>query len=370
MSKKKNYTSTKYYTIDQLMKKFGVNDDRTIRSTFGDNIVVKNEVEVISKSVITKQIGFDIDEPFMSFDEVMKELDIDRLRLYTLEKGYLPYFQLKHSKGSPHLYLVRDVMALKETSGEYHNFPLAYDVYTKNMNKLAMLFAQFDLNHSHIIFKKEVEYDTYVGYFIEKKSIEQLVEETGVCDAAVRHQIGRAIGRLEEFLPHAENIFKEYDSMRETNIKLLQKLSEYERLVHNYKSNHEAGGILENEKHTLDEDAISLCAAIAGISIYDLDLSVRLRNCLEAAKLKSLKSILEYDIDSLMKFRNYGKTSANELKAVTSDLGLRLNCFTGVNTITPQNVYTCVSDKGVTGRFLDLANLDKKPLQDVEIKSK
>lgn len=361
MPKKKNYTSTKYYTVAQLMEKFGVNDDRTIRSTFGDNIVVRNEVEVISKSVITKQIKFDIDEPFMSFDEVMKELDIDRLRLYTLEKGCLPYFQLKHSKGSPHLYLVRDVKALKETSGEYHNFPLAYDVYTKNLNKLAMLFAQFDLNHSHIIFKKEVEYDIYVGYFIEKKSIEQLIEETGVCDAAVRHQIGRALGRLEEFLPHAENIFKEYDSMRETNIKLLQKLSEYERLIHNHKnkSNHEAGGVLENE-NTSDEAAISLCIAIAGISIYDLDLSVRLQNCLEAAKLKSLKSILEYDVDSLMKFRNYGKTSANELKMVATDLGLKLNCFTGVNTITPQNVYTCVSEKGVTGRFLDLANLYKK----------
>lgn len=57
--------------------------------------------------------------------------------------------------------------------------------------------------------------------------------------------------------------------------------------------------------------------------LADLDLSVRAYNCLKAAEIKTLGELVNYHIDDLLKFRNFGKKSLSELEEFVRDRGLQ-----------------------------------------------
>ncbi len=56
--------------------------------------------------------------------------------------------------------------------------------------------------------------------------------------------------------------------------------------------------------------------------LADLDLSVRAYNCLKAAEIRTLGELVNYHIDDLLKFRNFGKKSLSELEEFVRDKGL------------------------------------------------
>ncbi len=57
-------------------------------------------------------------------------------------------------------------------------------------------------------------------------------------------------------------------------------------------------------------------------NLADLDLSVRAYNCLKAAEIRTLGELVSFDIDDLLKFRNFGKKSLSELEEFVRDKGL------------------------------------------------
>jgi DNA-directed RNA polymerase subunit alpha len=57
-------------------------------------------------------------------------------------------------------------------------------------------------------------------------------------------------------------------------------------------------------------------------SLADLDLSVRAYNCLKAAEIRTLGDLVAFNIDDLLKFRNFGKKSLTELEEFVRDKGL------------------------------------------------
>ncbi len=60
------------------------------------------------------------------------------------------------------------------------------------------------------------------------------------------------------------------------------------------------------------------------MSIDELDLSVRSRNCLEAVKLEAVGDLVTRSGAQLLKFRNFGKTSLAEVDGKLAELGLSL----------------------------------------------
>ncbi|MCS6990846.1 MAG: DNA-directed RNA polymerase subunit alpha [Chitinophagales bacterium] len=56
--------------------------------------------------------------------------------------------------------------------------------------------------------------------------------------------------------------------------------------------------------------------------LEDLDLSVRAYNCLKAAKITTLKDLVKYDTNELLKFRNFGRKSLMEIEALLQEKGL------------------------------------------------
>jgi len=56
--------------------------------------------------------------------------------------------------------------------------------------------------------------------------------------------------------------------------------------------------------------------------LADLDLSVRAYNCLKAAEIRTLGELVSFEIDDLLKFRNFGKKSLAELEEFVRDKNL------------------------------------------------
>jgi len=63
--------------------------------------------------------------------------------------------------------------------------------------------------------------------------------------------------------------------------------------------------------------------ALLNQSVDDLDLSVRAQNCLKAASIKTIGDLVRREESEMLKFRNFGRKSLQELVAVLEDRGLR-----------------------------------------------
>jgi DNA-directed RNA polymerase subunit alpha len=75
------------------------------------------------------------------------------------------------------------------------------------------------------------------------------------------------------------------------------------------------------EDNVVDEHILHM-RKLLKTSLEDLDLSVRAYNCLKAAKINSLGELVRYDMNELLKFRNFGKKSLVEIEELLEDKGL------------------------------------------------
>jgi DNA-directed RNA polymerase subunit alpha len=60
------------------------------------------------------------------------------------------------------------------------------------------------------------------------------------------------------------------------------------------------------------------------MTIQELDLSVRANNCLESAKIGTVRDLVKKTDQDLLKVRSFGKTSLREVKRKLADMGLSL----------------------------------------------
>lgn len=60
------------------------------------------------------------------------------------------------------------------------------------------------------------------------------------------------------------------------------------------------------------------------MTVQELDLSVRANNCLESAKIQSVRDLVQKTDADLLKVRSFGKTSLREVKRRLADMGLSL----------------------------------------------
>ena len=60
------------------------------------------------------------------------------------------------------------------------------------------------------------------------------------------------------------------------------------------------------------------------MTVQELDLSVRANNCLESAKIQTVRELVKKTDSDLLKVRSFGKTSLREVKRKLADMGLSL----------------------------------------------
>src|SRR5881398_2518703 len=76
----------------------------------------------------------------------------------------------------------------------------------------------------------------------------------------------------------------------------------------------------EANKATIDPDLQQKLS----MTVQELDLSVRANNCLESAKVQSVRDLVKKTDQDLLKVRSFGKTSLREVKRRLADMGLSL----------------------------------------------
>lgn len=75
------------------------------------------------------------------------------------------------------------------------------------------------------------------------------------------------------------------------------------------------------EEEVVDEGVLHM-RKLLHTNLEDLDLSVRAYNCLKAAKINSLEELVQFNKNELLKFRNFGKKSLDEIEALLHEKGL------------------------------------------------
>lgn len=83
-------------------------------------------------------------------------------------------------------------------------------------------------------------------------------------------------------------------------------------------------GLPEEEEATFPEEEEDDSSKVLDMTIEDLDLSVRSFNCLKRANINTVADLAEKTEDDMMKVRNLGRKSLEEVKKKLEELGLTL----------------------------------------------
>ena len=77
----------------------------------------------------------------------------------------------------------------------------------------------------------------------------------------------------------------------------------------------------EIEIEEVDEETVRIRNQLK-MSVDELELSVRSSNCLKAAEIKTLLDLVQKTEAEMLKYRNFGRKSLQELNTILSDMGL------------------------------------------------
>jgi DNA-directed RNA polymerase subunit alpha len=87
----------------------------------------------------------------------------------------------------------------------------------------------------------------------------------------------------------------------------------------------ELGPMVHSESRALGAIAIDQATeAKLGMSLAELDLSVRATNCLESESITTVRDLVVRTEEQLLEVRNFGETTLAEVREKLSDIGLRL----------------------------------------------
>jgi DNA-directed RNA polymerase subunit alpha len=82
------------------------------------------------------------------------------------------------------------------------------------------------------------------------------------------------------------------------------------------------------------------------MTVQELDLSVRANNCLESAKIGTVRELVKKTDADLLKVRSFGKTSLREVKRKLADLGLSLGMDLDQAAANQNAAYVSPDDEG------------------------
>ncbi|PKO15991.1 MAG: DNA-directed RNA polymerase subunit alpha [Bacteroidetes bacterium HGW-Bacteroidetes-14] len=100
----------------------------------------------------------------------------------------------------------------------------------------------------------------------------------------------------------------------------------------------QAEELAAEEERQLAADATQALQDKLDKSIEELELSVRSFNCLEAAGIKTIRDLVQKTESEMLKYRNFGRKSLNEIKNILKEMGLRFGLTIDPNTQLPESL--------------------------------
>jgi len=77
---------------------------------------------------------------------------------------------------------------------------------------------------------------------------------------------------------------------------------------------------------------------LLNMSVNEIELSVRAANCLNNANITSVGQLAQKTEAEMLKYRNFGKKSLNEIKDKLTQLGLSLGMKFEAGLVDPQGI--------------------------------
>ena len=100
----------------------------------------------------------------------------------------------------------------------------------------------------------------------------------------------------------------------------------------------QAEELAAEEERQLAADATQALQDKLDKSIEELELSVRSFNCLEAAGIKTIRDLVQKTESEMLKYRNFGRKSLNEIKNILKEMGLRFGLTIDPTTQLPETL--------------------------------
>ncbi len=82
--------------------------------------------------------------------------------------------------------------------------------------------------------------------------------------------------------------------------------------------------VVEFEEETEEEDQEDKLQKLLSMPINEIELSVRSANCIKSADIQTIGDLVRKTEAEMLKYRNFGKKSLDEIKSILSGLGLSL----------------------------------------------
>lgn len=99
----------------------------------------------------------------------------------------------------------------------------------------------------------------------------------------------------------------------------------------------------DHEEMESDTDRDELLSKLS-LRINEIELSVRSTNCLAQANIDTLAELVIMPVAEMLKFRNFGKKSLNEIEAKLEDMGLHLGMDLTRHGINRENVRDVIDE--------------------------
>ena len=308
--------NTEYISIGELKKLLTFNDIRTINNYVKQGKLPKPVSDggeiCFNKGEVAEKLGVDdLDEPFIDINAAEKILDlVTAIITHWCKEGLLPHYRLSPMKGSKLLFRESELREAQKIifvkSSGFHDLKKKLSYYKDILSSLL---------DQEVITLSEKEKDIVISILIQ----DQTLEKTGERFSLSRERIGqifqRACWRLRLRLRNLKRESEQNKILYGDIRALVQKVKILEAENKAIREKLDMGTKEQTDYEKVDFQLLAT-------HLFDLDLSVRALNCLQAAEIKTLGNLVEYEINELIKFRNFGKKTLHELEELVESKGL------------------------------------------------
>ncbi len=167
--------------------------------------------------------------------------------------------------------------------------------------------------------------------FIKGMTYEEVERKHGISHGVARKMAWRGMSIIR----HSSDLFGQ---LKEENEALRKRCDRQHIALLQYRHENammaKKKDIDPEEQREMSRDALAM-AKTEKVRLIDQDLSIRVLNCLKNAKVNTLCDLLHYEEEDLLRHRNFGRKSVNEIMAFVGDYAKKnpdyeysLGCFT------------------------------------------
>jgi DNA-directed RNA polymerase subunit alpha len=269
---------------------------RVLLSSLEGAAITSVKIEGVSHEFSTiPNVMEDIINICLNLKGVVVHLDADRPKMMTLDVAGEGEIKAKDILADPDIHIFNPEHHIATLVGDGH---LKMDMeVTKGWGYISALKETpedevigriyMDANYSPIRHVKYEVHDTRVG---QRTDYDKLILEL-LTDGSITPR--SAISQAAEILTEYVSIFIDFNSQP------------------------------ERETEALDEEKERVKELLAR-NVNELELSVRSANCLKVAKIQVIAELVQKTEAEMLKYRNFGRKSLNEIKEVLHEMGLTL----------------------------------------------